>query len=239
MKKFLFLSLLAIFGISVVSTAVLADDEEVNTETSAPAKRGHALRGSIELESTAKITVSYKETQDNAITFLDEIHKRILALSRGESATQVTAPTDATLHFLNAAYLDCTVKSGTCRSILQALLEYEITNVRQSKKADCPTMVRFWKLWLDGDLEKRQKYMVRTAYINATSDFNRKVRPMYIKCDQTVGEELKVTPSSDSAYFRARYSKDSDPVALTTEAIEVLGEIKKNIPSVFVANGIK
>jgi hypothetical protein len=213
------------------------DSVQFEDKTEVHSNPSGVQRGGFELEVEKPAEDSYSVTQEKVLKFLKGTLDRANALGRGEAAVAPGPVNDKMIQYLNAAYLYCTANSGTCPSLLQAILEHETINSRLAKKAECPTMMRFWKFWVDTDMERRQQYMVRTGFINATSEFKSKIRPKFIKCAETISSEISGN-TSDPEYFRARYSKDSPAVKSLTEAIQIAEHIKEKVPNIFGAVGV-
>ena len=86
------------------------------------------------------------------------------------------------------------------------------------------------------DMEKRQKYMVKTSFMQKVGDFNTKERPKYIQCSPSVQKEISGNPDS-TKFFAYRYGQNSPQVTAVDNTYKMLKEIKANIPNVFIEIG--
>lgn len=222
----------AIITAFVITNSVLCRADTNSPETTD--KR--SLIGEITFEDSAPAQNTYAQTQDAAIDYFHKLSDLTSQLAQGATSGSVPPPSDNMLSYLNAAYLYCAVNYGECPLILDAILEGDIVNSRMSKDAQCPTMTRFWKSWVRGDMEARHKYLVKTAFLKVTSDFNQQKRPAYIKCKETVATQISAK-EPDNVYFKARYGADSAHTLVAAKTAKLLEELKVKVPNVFGAVG--
>jgi hypothetical protein len=186
------------------------------------AKRNSVISGEFKLETATKQKDPYQTGEDAALSYIEGLQSSIKSLSGGNISKGKDIE-DAGLHFLTTAYLYCSVNNGICAYILDSLLEADVINGRIDKKDTCPTLRRFWKEYIDNDLEGRHKYATKIGFLAETGEFNTKSRPKYIKCADTVKKERE-GEMSDSEYFKARYASGAklDAVTKTAEYIQSL-----------------
>jgi len=200
----------------------------------APPGEDGLVSGEIALEDTSSAKKSpYQVGQDAAIEYFKNAETVIASLGRGEAAAPGLLPDGAINHLLGV-YLYCTVRAGTCPFLLDAVLEIDIIDSRVSGTAACPTMERFWKAWIRDDMEKRLKYLVRTANLEATTAFARTERPRYLKCRETVAAEIG-TPGEKSAFFARRYADMNGPRSKVSKLAKLLVELKAKVPDTIAA----
>lgn len=186
--------------------------------------------GEITMEQDHKTEDSYEAQQETAINFLKKIQT---AAANGGSGT-IAAPTEPTISYLNVAYLYCSITQGTCPQILDAILEADVINSRSSGNvAACPIMTAFWKLYVRNDMEQRHNHYVKTGFLSTTDDFKKKVRPIYVKCKETVAHVL------DSPERASRYTPNSSTRETIAKAIKMTEELKAKVPNLFVSLGAR
>ncbi|MBN8548248.1 MAG: hypothetical protein J0M12_02910 [Deltaproteobacteria bacterium] len=195
-----------------------------------------ALIGGIHYEDSSPARNTYAETQDAAIDYFHKLAEVTSQLGQGATTGAVPAPRDNVIAYLNAAYLYCALNYGECPLVLNGILEADIINSRLAHQAQCPIMTSFWKAWVRSDMEARQKYQVKTGFLKVTADFNQQKRPAYIKCQETVQNEI-APKESDAIFFKSRYSADSSHALTAAKTAKLLEGIKVKVPNVFAAVG--
>lgn len=190
--------------------------------------------GEIKQEQDADQVDSTAETQERTIAYFKELETTISQAAHGIAPAPLPALPDNSLLYLNAVYLYCTINSGTCPAVLDALLEVDTINARLNSKAECPNLKQFWKLWIKGQMEERQNFQVKTAYLETTTTFKKTQRTRYIKCEDTVAASI-TGDESPSAYFTHRYQQNSAPRKTATSLIQLLTEVKSEVPDIFTA----
>jgi hypothetical protein len=195
-----------------------------------------SLIGEINIEDSGPQRDSYADIQRAAIGYFKKLASITGQLGQGAVSASVPAMDDNTLTYLNALYLYCAVNYGECPLLLDGILETDIINSRVAKRAECPNMTRFWKLWVKSDMEARHKYMVRTGYLKVTSDFNEQKRPAYLKCQETVGRAIAGSDTNE-AFFKERYRADSAHALIAARNVKLLEEISAKVPNIFAAVG--
>lgn len=165
--------------LSIISTFLLVLSVEAQSKSD-PNRNPQV--GDIDLEEMEEKTKSaYQIAEADALTWLDKLKASI---AQGGTGT-LEAPTDAALTYLGALYIFCVGKKGICPSILDAVLESDVIGDKTSA-AECPNMTRFWKIWVKNDFEKRAGFLTPIGNVGAMTAFNRRDRPKYIKCGETV-----------------------------------------------------
>ncbi len=220
MTRFLPALYAAIASLSVCVTVTLAAPEESSRQV-----------GEIQLEDTETTRRDpYAVAQDSAIEFFNDFAAKVDTL-KNRGAAPLSPLSDAALNHLANVYLYCTVRSGTCPLVLDAIIESDIVNAKNGSASICPNMERFWKIWVKNDMEKRQNFLVRTANLSATSDFTRNERPRYLKCRETV--QIEIGESSPGAeYFAKRYAGTGGPNDKVKKLAVLLTELKTKVPNI-------
>ncbi len=208
---------------SFISFAIVAST--FLTQPSFAQKSGPNTHGSIEIQEEAKIEYSYAKTQDEALAFVTGVYNRALALGQGKTAPASVELSQTAAHYLTTVYLYCSVRAGTCPSILNLILENDLINSQISKKPECPAMLKFWSTWIAGDMEKRHQFLVKMSFMNATTDFKTRSRPRYIHCQDTMKQEIS-TGTPDVAFFKARYAADSENLSAIKRAVAIVDEVR-------------
>jgi len=107
---------------------------------------------------------------------------------------------DEGVHELAALYFFCAVRAGSCPFILDTALESDVIVSKNEREASCPTMSRFWKVWVAGDFDQHARYAIGAGAAEQMDSFNTQERPSYVKCKGTVAEILE-----DRSNLEARY----------------------------------
>ena len=107
-----------------------------------------------------------------------------------------------TMGYLAVMYLYCSVKLGTCTELLETILDSDVRLSKEKSESQyqCPTMTRFWKAWVDSDLEERAKFHVEAAAGMRLAQFNSSVRPKFVNCKLMVKEILTREKESPPRY---------------------------------------
>lgn len=194
----------------------------------------HAL--SMILTTTVAIADDpYKKSQDEAIArvelFLSEIKDGSLISKKNKVVF-----TDRELHYLNGAYLYCTLKNGVCLFLLQAILESDIINSQIDGKENCSNMLKFWKGWLNNALERRVDHSLSTGLLPAYFEFKEKTRPSFLNCSSTVKENIDPDKSL-SDFVKGRYSEDGEAFKSINTLLGYINGLKEQVKDVYVSAG--
>ena len=196
--------------------------------------KSHSQSGMVDLNMQEKSKNPYKEGQRQAIDFIKNLIAKTNDLKSGKES-KIDVPSDAAIHYLTGVYLYCTITKATCPELLDLIYETDLINSKISKGAECPSMLKFWHDWQNNDMENRQRFLLRVGNFAATSSFSANKRPRYIKCKESIGEELK-SQKSNTEYFRERYGEGTESKASSFQkALEYTEALEKNIPDVFQA----
>ena len=192
------------------------------------------LLGQIEFESAQKEQKRdpYLVNQDAAIDYFEKLSQAVDALAKGEPAKLGTLSDGALLH-VAAGYLYCSVKKGTCPKYLQALREIDVINavssgsvakVDLSKKDGglCPTMSRFWEVWLANDMQKRMDFQVHVSHMRMRADFAQKSLPGYLPAGCEAMVQGLASQASPAEFFKARYQPGSPERGAISEVAGML-----------------
>lgn len=201
----------------------------------APQTDKRALIGEVTFEDSSPVRNTYAETQDSVIEHFKKLSELTPQLAQGATG-EVPPLSDNAIAYLNAVYLYCAVNYGECPLVLDAVLEGDIINSKISRQVQCPSMTRFWKSWVRTDMEARHKYMVKTAFLKQTSDFNQNKRVAYIKCQDTVSKQIAGN-ETDAAFFKERYRADSAHALTAAKMAKLLEDLKIKVPNIFGAVG--
>lgn len=192
------------------------------------------LSGVIKMESVeTKKTDPYASGQEAAIVWVEELNAALDKRAGGENAA-IRTPETGILNHLAGVYLFCSIREGVCPHILQMLLEADFLISLDGGKAQCPALTEFWKVYVTNDFENRHKYMIKTGYLTATSDFKRDVRPRYVRCRETIEEELK---KRDAGSLGKRYAAGSPARTSINESLSLLKKLRDSGKNVFAETG--
>ena len=196
------------------------------------------LSGEIQIDTAEEADKSsYPVVQKNVIQFFRHMDAQVAQLGTSGTA-HVPVLAEAEYQYLTAVYLYCAVQQGVCQQVLDTLLEVDVIKSRLSKSPDCQTLTTFWRLWLKNDMERRQQYLVKTAFLNETEKFRINERNGYINCKPTVTKEISST-LSDRDFFADRYQAQSVKSGLFKRTALLLDGIKNKVPNLYQALGIQ
>lgn len=200
-----------------------------------PTEGGKKTSGEIAIDtSQAQKKDPYRETQDSTLNYFKGLKGQLQEAAR--SGRKLLIPDANAIQYLNGLYLFCSIKRGTCPSVLEALFEIDVVNSKLNNVAVCPVTKTFWKRWLENEFEDRMKYSLSTGFIAKVSEFNAKERPKYLRCDDTLKELFKDgTPAA--ALFSARYAPGGRVMHAIDEVITLITAVSENNINVFVATG--
>lgn len=198
-----------------------------------PVKKGGRpnLSGEITLESTeGNVKLPYQAAQDLGIEYAEKVQAAV-----NQGATGKVPPIDdRAAPFLNAAYLYCSVQRGVCQHFLDTLLEGDLINSKLGGTVECPTLTKFWKSYIAGDLDSRHRFQTPIAFVAVSEEFAQKTRPRYLKCKETIKNEIE---GAGGDYFSKRYA-DGSKAAQITKTVEFLRGLKAENKNVFLEVGI-
>lgn len=195
------------------------------------------LVGDLDISEGKEQKSVYQVSEDEVIDLFTKLKAEIDSVGDGGSLQNLDALSrNASLH-LTAVYLHCTVNRGTCKFMLDALLEVDLINSKVAENVSCPNMLQFWRLWLKSDMEERAKYLVKTTYLKKTADFNAKVRPSYVRCKSTIEKILR--GAKVSSLFGARYKSDVSISDAVDETLEYLRLVHSKYKNIFIEMGIQ
>lgn len=120
--------------------------------------------------------------------------------------------------------------------MLEALFEVDVVNSKLGNATVCPVMKSFWKRYLDNDFEDRLKYGISTGFVSKVNEFNSKVRPRYLRCEDTLKDLFKDSDAAP-ALFSKRYQTNSRPLKAIDETIALINAVTQNQTNVFIATG--
>jgi len=200
-----------------------------------PRERRPELSGEFELEEDSDSRSSYSITQDRAIQYFKNLEASLKTLSESGNA-EIPEIDDNMLLYISGVYLYCIVNQGVCLAPLDALLETDVISARLKHNSECPNLTRFWKLWVRNDMERRHEFLVKTGFMAQSDQFKREKRPRYIKCQQTVTDEVK-SLQANPEFFKARYSEGSPNTKAVHSMVSILEAIKAKVGNVFTATG--
>lgn len=227
-------------GYQVLSSALLLAAIFLETSPSAAQSRGAARSrpsqfGSIDLEQDKVSLDPYMVSQDAALALFKSMEGIAKQLSQA-GTTSSLAVSDDVVNYLTGVYLYCSIRNGTCPVVLEALFEIEVINARSSGKSECSVLPRFWKIWVKNDMEKRQEYSIATGFLDASQKFKDEVRPKYVRCNESLGQELGGAGNITS-FFKDRYREGTRAAALPGKMVALIELLKAKVPNVFYATG--
>ena len=226
MKKLLLIILL--HAVCLLSCNI--DLAAQNPPSAQPDPRRNVISGQFELQTGAKQRDPYESSLESAVAFLERLQTQIKALAAGQ-VSKFERLDDNAVNFLTAAYLLCSINTGVCAYFLESLLEADVINSRIERKNSCINLRLFWRRYLDSDMETRHQHHTRMGFFSQTGEFNQKVRPKFIRCQDTVKAEIAGS-MSDSDFFRQRYSEQSR-IEAVNKTLEYINNLKSKNINVF------
>lgn len=176
--------------------------------------------------------LSLGDLKISALTYIKGVQSGI-----EKGAATLPAPSSNDLSYFNAVFLYCMTNNGVCPIPLDALYEIDLINAKAAKKDECPILTKFWRLWLSNGFEERQRYLIKTAFITTTGNFNSQVRPRYIKCAETISTD-RAQLEADPKNFSTRYASGGSGREAVSKFLQLLQLIEDNNVDVFSAMGI-
>lgn len=165
-------------------------------------EKGGVQSGDIEIEETQEVRQSpFATAARDSLKWARELP--------GAVTSQGAIPVleGPALVYVAASYVYCVRKLGNCAFILDAVLETDILAARGRGDNKCPVMGKFWRSWLDNDMESRLKLDIPIGYVNTITSFNQKERPKYVRCEDAVATALKDPNHSASATLNVKKTK--------------------------------
>ena len=196
------------------------------------------LIGSINIEEQDDHKVDpYPLSQNATLEFFQGYNAKLQQIASSGSGS-IPDLSDGILNYLSALFLHCAVNYGTCPHILKSVLEIDVINSKNSGTITCPNMKRLWNAWVRNNLEERHKYLVKTSFIQISSEFKEKERPKYLKCDQTITGILKDSGSA-AQFYKQRYAADSEYLTFAPKIVALITQVieKDKIRNLFVQYG--
>ena len=144
--------------------------------------------GAIDIEDPKQqpIKPGKESAESKGIEYLTKLNQ----ISESGEIIAMADNDDSATYYLTALYLYCSIKYGVCPEILDSILTHDLINSSISKKSSCTNMKSFWKAWLANDMEKRHSYSVKIAFANDTAAFKKNKRNQYIRCQETITNEV-------------------------------------------------
>ncbi len=195
------------------------------------------LSGEFELESDNASEDPYTAGQRRSLEYFEALSSATKSLPESGNA-ELKSLDDNAILYMNAVYLYCTTQKGTCKMVLDALLEGEIMSSKLKGSAECPTLTKFWKSWIKNEMERREEFMISTGLMRTVQDFTRDVRPRYIRCQAAVENEIG-TGTDKLQYFKARYAAESSQAKAVNDTAELLRLIKEKMPNLYGTIGLQ
>jgi len=188
--------------------------------------------GGVSFETENEIS-PYKQYQQEAIEFASSISN---AATKGVTSKPKSL-SDGAINFLTGAYLFCTANRGVCREIPQTLFEADVINSLLEKSVSCTYSLKFWRKWLENNMEERAKFLVKTAHLGTSEDFKKNVRPSFIQCEKTISEILKNSSVTALEQLKLRYAENTIERNSVVSTPTILETLKSSVADVFVATG--
>ncbi len=190
------------------------------------------------LEDKPRNTFQYEENENKTIAQLKNLAQNV---SGNSVKTQSSFP-DYMISFISANYLHCSIKKGVCPFFLDSIMETDIINSKLSNTPACPNMKKFWRDWIDNDMQKRWGHKVRTGLLNRTQEFKKNQLPAYVKCKDTIQKILDKNKDKSAAdFFKERYGKGSKmakSLSYSAKYMELIKNSKQKIPNIFIEVGL-
>ncbi len=203
----------------------------------------HATQGEIELESYELSGDSVVDKRKKTVEYIKSIDQVLKQAALGN----VTNPapmkslekgmpglfSTAALTQISVGYLRCSIFEGTCLPVLDFLFESDLISSKLDNKASCPNLQRFWKVWIENDMEKRHQHQVQIGFIKDTEIFNKETRPSYIKCKDAISALIADTKITPAEFFKERYLQNPKKLDSAMATAKILETLEQNNPSAF------
>jgi hypothetical protein len=184
--------------------------------------------GTIEFEQEGPKASGYLKAQDDAISALSSAAESAAAahFSPVHLSPQV-------MQHLALAHLFCTVKQGTCATVLEGLWSLDFINDSLSKSVSCDNLKAFWLAYKGSSYGEQEKHLGKIGFAETLSRFQAEQLPRYMDCSISMAKNL---PRDDAQknlveYFRANKS--------LVNLAYLLKQIKDKVPDMRVALGLQ
>jgi hypothetical protein len=216
-------------GFCVLAAVVLSRDVFAQPGEGQIAPKG-VVAGSVEY---AQVDAPQRNTQLMNLEQVLEWGRAVQKIARESGKGSPPVLEDGAVSYLSVLYLYCTSNKGICPFILDTILEGDIESSRELEKPACPTMKRFWKMWLSSGMEERAKFDSSITRGLEVAEFNSQVRPRYIRCGEAVQDALK-----DPVSLAARYGPEGSSTKTIAEFLKFLEEVREQKTDILRSTGI-
>ena len=189
--------------------------------------------GELVLEKEATKKGAYAESVDTSIAYLKTLTSIQDQIKAGKTPNAPERVSEATLFYLTGLYLYCIERSGTCPIIADTLLEVEILRRAFAKDDSCSSMIKFWELWRDNQMEDRARHAVPIGEVAKLDKFNRESLPIYASCGKgrITNEQITLTALSE------KYKNSPSRASLASSLLKIIEGLKEKGINVFSATG--
>ena len=195
-------------------------------------ERRNKQSGFLDLEFTGKKKIAYEDIVKSVTSKAEQF-----ASSQSSGSFQSINFTQDDLNYLAAVHLYCTMRKGACPLIPQALLEMELSSHAASSSSSCQNLPRFWKTWIESDMEKRVEIHLQVVNFAKRNIFKKKHRPKYLKCKSTVSSILPKSASAQSV-LKKRYANSSKESQYAQKLVNYIHSINEKVGNIFTETGL-
>jgi hypothetical protein len=202
-----------------------------------PAYAQQDMVGSIDIEDAGKQSNPYDAVQDEAIALFEKFLASSSAIAAG-NVPELPLLSSGAAQYLAAVNLFCTLRYGSCPTLLQALYEIEVARSVSQSRAACPDLNALWKNWVDADMERRVDLDLKIGFVKIYDEFKSGGRRKYIRCSASI-EELMTAIDDRSAFFATRFAADGSAMEDIRKTVGFLNSIRAEIPNIFSRLGMQ
>ena len=204
------LSTLVIFGLVFSPSSLLADKNSAQT-------------GEIKLE------LEGPKKEDPYLVTKRGVLKKLTNLKDNLEGGKLETPdvfNVEELNFLAAHHLYCSLQKGVCKLIPYTLFEMDMIRIHNTGKKDCMNLTRFWKQWLEADMDNRVGHNLAVTHYNKRSEFTSKIRPQLLNCSKTA-KTLLARTEDPKKYLTDRYQPGKKKTELPDNLIKYIVSLDK------------
>jgi hypothetical protein len=222
----------------VIATTILTYSLIGPDKASADAPKGkqQGTIGGINLEGEEDEN-TFQKVQSRTIVKVEKLLKKTSLLSEGQEL-DFEPFDDYEIKHIGAVYLYCTIRTGECPFILQALLEADLIHSTYVKEVLCENLKALWGKWVSSDMERRVGHKLGVGQFSKYQNFKKNIRPKYTACKNTI-KKIQGEHEDSATLFISRYGESSKKVSTVRKTLKLLKAIKKKIPNIFYKVGVK
>ena len=192
--------------------------------------------GAIAIEGDSSSKSPYESAQEEAITYFEQFLNAMPEVRAGR-VPPVQLLSRGALQYLASVNLFCTLRFGSCPTLLQAMYEIEAAQSIANGQASCQNLNLMWKSWLDADMERRVDLDLKIGFVKAYDEFKSGPRRKYVRCSASI-QTLMEKVEDKRTFFSKRYDESNQAVRDIRGTVKFLRGIQTEIPNLLARLGL-